>query len=57
MKAQNRHLHEARKPKKQSSITSFIYKDPAATTTATSTPDKAKQKRSDKEVQVSTLCT
>ena len=56
MKAQNRHLHETRKPKKQSSITSFIYKDPGATTaTATSTPDKAKQKRSDKEVQVNDL--
>ena len=37
MKAQNHRLHDVRKPKKQSSITSFIYKDPS-TTTVTSTP-------------------
>ena len=45
MKAQNHRLHDVRKPKKQSSITSFIYKDPS-TTTVTSTPVWAKYRES-----------
>ena len=48
MKAQNQRVTDVRpKPKKQSSITSFIYKDIPA-----STPDKSKKNKKDKEVQV-----
>ena len=43
-------MADVRKPKKQASITSFIYKDAPARGGSTSTPDRSKRK--DKEVQV-----
>ena len=43
-------MSDVRKPKKQASITSFIYKDGPTRGSSTSTPDRSKRK--DKEVQV-----
>ena len=50
MKTQNQRMSDVRKPKKQASITSFIYKDGPTRGSSTSTPDRSKRK--DKEVQV-----